>query len=157
MAYVDPADETEVRMVQIPGQELKRLKKESKAAREAEARIAAAERELAFYKAGVDLEHPAATYFVKGYEGEATPEAVKAEWVKLTGSTGEAKPDPAAEELAQMQDAADLVNGRGQIPTDKLAERNQKLAALSDGDRHYDEKFRAIMDEYGGIIGTLHS
>ena len=152
MTYVESTDEPEERMVQIPGGELKRLKKESKAARQYEAEKAAAERELAFYKAGVNLEHPIAAYFVKGYDGETTPEAVKAEWEKLTG---EAKPDPAAQEAAQMQEAADLVSGRGQIPTDKLAERNQKLAELSDTDRHYDEKFLRIMDEYGGITGSM--
>lgn len=43
-------------------------------AKEAEA----AQRELAFVKAGVDPDSAAAKYFVKGYDGELTPEAIRA-------------------------------------------------------------------------------
>jgi hypothetical protein len=42
-------------------------------AKEAEA----ATRELAFVKAGVDPDSAAAKYFVKGYDGELTPEAIR--------------------------------------------------------------------------------
>jgi hypothetical protein len=45
------------------------------------ARADAAERELAFAKAGVDLADPKLSYFVKGYSGELTPEAIKQEAV----------------------------------------------------------------------------
>jgi hypothetical protein len=38
----------------------------------------AAQRELAFVKAGVDPDSAAAKYFVKGYDGELTPEAIRA-------------------------------------------------------------------------------
>jgi hypothetical protein len=43
-------------------------------AKEAEA----AQRELAFVKAGVNPDSTAAKYFVKGYDGELTPEAIRA-------------------------------------------------------------------------------
>lgn len=43
-------------------------------AKEAEA----ATRELAFVKAGVNPDSAAAKYFVKGYDGELTPEAIRA-------------------------------------------------------------------------------
>ena len=43
-------------------------------AKEAEA----AQRELAFVKAGVNPDSAAAKYFVKGYDGELTPEAIRA-------------------------------------------------------------------------------
>ena len=42
-------------------------------AKEAEA----AQRELAFVKAGVNPDSAAAKYFVKGYDGELTPEAIR--------------------------------------------------------------------------------
>ena len=46
---------------------------------EAQAKEAeAAKRELAFVKAGVDPDSAAAKYFVKGYDGELTPEAIRA-------------------------------------------------------------------------------
>ena len=45
---------------------------------EAQAKEAeAAKRELAFVKAGVDPDSAAAKYFVKGYDGELTPEAIR--------------------------------------------------------------------------------
>ena len=46
---------------------------------EAQAKEAeAAKRELAFVKAGVDPESAAAKYFVKGYDGELSAEAIRA-------------------------------------------------------------------------------
>lgn len=45
------------------------------------ARADAAERELAFAKAGVDLADPKLSYFVKGYSGDLTPDAIKQEAV----------------------------------------------------------------------------
>ena len=46
---------------------------------EAQAKEAeAAKRELAFVKAGVDPDSAAAKYFVKGYDGELTSEAIRA-------------------------------------------------------------------------------
>jgi hypothetical protein len=40
--------------------------------------VEATKRELAFVKAGVDPDSAAAKYFVKGYDGELTPEAIRA-------------------------------------------------------------------------------
>jgi ribosomal protein L12E/L44/L45/RPP1/RPP2 len=34
-------------------------------------------REMAFIKAGVPMDNPVAKYFVKGYDGEVTPEAIR--------------------------------------------------------------------------------
>lgn len=55
----------------------KQLEKElaTKAAEAAEAQ--AAKRELAFYKAGIPLDSPMSSYFIKAYDGELTPEAIK--------------------------------------------------------------------------------
>lgn len=56
---------------------MRELEKQVKAfeakAKEAEA----AQKELAFVKAGVDLNNPAAKYFIKGYDGELTPESIR--------------------------------------------------------------------------------
>lgn len=45
-------------------------------------RGAAAERKLAFAEAGLPLNDPKLTYFIKGYDGEMTPEAITAEAAK---------------------------------------------------------------------------
>jgi hypothetical protein len=46
--------------------------------KEAVAAKAEAERKLAFVEAGIDLAAPGAKYFVKGYEGDLSPEAIRA-------------------------------------------------------------------------------
>jgi hypothetical protein len=46
-------------------------------------------RENAMLRAGVDMDHPAAAYFVDGYKGELDAEAIQKEWAKLA-------PPPAA-------------------------------------------------------------
>lgn len=56
---------------------LRKLEAENKALKEAVAAKAEAERKLAFVEAGIDLSAPAAKYFVKGYDGELTPEAIR--------------------------------------------------------------------------------
>lgn len=54
------------------------FRREQKARREAEEKAKQAERDLAFYRAGIDPSaDPKLSFFVKGYEGEATPEAIR--------------------------------------------------------------------------------
>ena len=57
---------------------MRKLEKELKAERAARAEAEAAKRELAFVKAGEPLDNPVAKYFIKGYDGEITPEAIRA-------------------------------------------------------------------------------
>jgi hypothetical protein len=64
-------------------------------AKEAEA----ATRELAFVKAGVDPDSAAAKYFVKGYDGELTPEAIRAA-AEEAGLIPSQKKEVAAEQQA---------------------------------------------------------
>jgi hypothetical protein len=59
---------------------LKAARDEAETAKQAaEERASAAERKLAFAEAGVPLNDPRSKYFVKGYEGELTAEAIQAE------------------------------------------------------------------------------
>lgn len=55
------------------------------------------QRERAFEKAGIDPADEKAAYFVKGYDGDLTPEAVKAEAVKIGLIAAEAAPEAPAE------------------------------------------------------------
>ncbi len=59
-------------------QQLKKLEKENKELAERAARADAAERKLAFAEAGINPKDPKMSYFVKGYEGEMDPDAIKA-------------------------------------------------------------------------------
>lgn len=57
---------------------MKQLEKEAKELRKQVAEFSVAQRELAFVKAGIDPASPQAKYFVKGYDGDLSPEAIRA-------------------------------------------------------------------------------
>ena len=57
---------------------MKQLEKEAKELRKQVAEFSATQRELAFVKAGIDPASPQAKYFVKGYDGDLNPEAIRA-------------------------------------------------------------------------------
>jgi hypothetical protein len=56
---------------------MKQLEKENREYKKMLAEAEAAQKELAFVKAGIDLTSPMAKYFVKGYDGELSPEAIR--------------------------------------------------------------------------------
>lgn len=56
---------------------MKELEAENKAFKQQQREIEEAKKQLAFVRAGVDPEDPAAKYFYKGYDGELTAEAIK--------------------------------------------------------------------------------
>jgi hypothetical protein len=68
---------------------MKQLEKETRDLRKQVAEAQAAQKELAFVKAGIDLNSPMAKYFVKGYDGELSPEAIRlaAEEAQLVAPT----------------------------------------------------------------------
>lgn len=70
----EPAQEPNPRTVTLSRKQIRSLEQKA-------ARADAAERELAFAKAGVDLADPKLSYFVKGYSGDLTPDAIKQEAV----------------------------------------------------------------------------
>ena len=57
--------------------QLKRLEKENADLRKQTASFAETQKKLAFIEAGVPLDSPMAKYFIKGYDGELTPEAIR--------------------------------------------------------------------------------
>jgi len=88
-------------------------------------------RENAMLRAGIDLDHPAASYFTAGYSGKLEVDDIKAEWEKIAGpppgtpATPPAVPgppvnadgsDPAV--VAQLQD---LQNQRNQLGNGAVA------------------------------------
>ena len=75
----------------------------------AEEKAVALERRIAFAEAGVPLSDPRAKYFVKGYEGELTAEAIQAEAATfgLTQAPASAIPEAERQALTTMGQAAD--------------------------------------------------
>lgn len=99
MSYVDDDDldeaEPEDRTVTLRRDQIRQLEKQAKTATEAQARAEAAERKLAFAEAGLSLSDPKMSYFVKGYDGELTAEAIT-EAATQAGFLGAPAPDDTA-------------------------------------------------------------
>jgi len=70
-------DETEETPKDPVRARMRQLEKELKAKEQALAEADAIKREYAFMKAGVPMDSPMSKYFVKGYDGEFTPEAIR--------------------------------------------------------------------------------
>lgn len=121
----------------------KQIEEQAAKAREAEARAAAAERQLAFAKAGLDLADPKMSYFVKGYDGEADPEKIRAAATEA-GFLGAPEPEVPTQELAQHQAAANLAASGTVEPPDSNAEYQGAMAQARSK-----EEVLALMDRYG--------
>ena len=91
-------DEDDQQHVGIPRKDLRALRDRSRKLDDAEKRAADAERKLAFAQAGIDLSDKRAGLFVKGYDGEHSPDAIKAAWEDLFGQPA---PPPDADLEAQ--------------------------------------------------------
>jgi hypothetical protein len=65
-------------VVQIPRSNIRALEKAAKAGQQAQAELAALRREMTFREVGIDPSNAAHKYFIKGYDGETTPEAIRA-------------------------------------------------------------------------------
>lgn len=92
----------------IHNAELRKLRKAAKEAEEWKQKVAEMERRETFALAGVPLDDPAARYFVRGYDGEMTPEAIKAAAVQARIIQA---PPTTPEEIAAHQAAANAAAG----------------------------------------------
>ena len=129
----DEQDGTEERDERTPA-EWAKLRKTEKARKDAEKEASDTKRELAFLKAGIPMDDPRMAYFVKGYDGDLTADAIKAQAVKdgfLTEQAPEKTPEQQAEEtqnaalLAAQQRQTLLAQGGlmvGEIPAEVVLE-----------------------------------
>ena len=110
----DPLDDEQVPQ---SDHEWARLRKESREAQKRaealEAQLAAANRESAMARAGVDLSDPRSKYFVKAYDGEESVDAIRAEWAQFSNTSGGAPQQPTEKDVTdaatmnRIQNAAD--------------------------------------------------
>jgi len=89
---------------------MKQLEKENAEARKLLAEADAAKRELAFVKAGIDLSSPMAKYFVKGYDGDLSPEAIRQAGVEAQ-LISPPEPSPLVEEAQAWNRTAKIAAG----------------------------------------------
>jgi hypothetical protein len=78
---------------------MKQLEKELQQSKQALAEAEALKKEMAFIKAGIPMDNPMAKYFVKGYDGEVSPEAIRT----------------AAEEAQLIQKAVDDAKAKSEV------------------------------------------
>lgn len=76
--YNDYSDDDQTESQSNPvRQRMKQLEKELREANKLIAASAEANKKLAFVEAGIPLNSPMAKYFIKGYDGDLTPEAIR--------------------------------------------------------------------------------
>ncbi len=123
------------REVAIHPAELRKLRKAEKEREELKAQLAEFQRRETFARAGIPLDDPAAKYFIKGYDGELTPEAIKAAAVEAKVISGD---QPTAAEIAGHTNAAAAAAGADPVGLGpnleaQLAElRNKRFAPGDD-------------------------
>jgi len=85
-------------------------RKQEKAVKQAQAEAAAAKREAAFLRAGINPDDTRLSYFVKGYDGDLTADAIKSAAVEA-GFIAPPPPDP--QQVQQQQDVGTLARVAG--------------------------------------------
>lgn len=154
-AQGNPIDTAESRMAQVPRKVIRKLEKEAEEGRKALAENEQLKRERAFVQAGIPLEDKRAAYFIAGYSGDQTAEAIRQEWNESFGAvSGGGASGVIDQELDALQRAQQLIGGAGAPAPDQLALRNAELAALSQTDPLYPQKFDAVMAKYGTPSGV---
>ena len=84
--------------------DIKSLRRAANGKKKLEQELANAKRELAFIKAGINPDDPKMRYFVKGYEGEMSAEAVREAALEAGFLTSQqSQPDPMKEAAAAAQ------------------------------------------------------
>lgn len=102
----------------VPRSQIRALEEKARKAGELETELAELKRRGAFSEAGINPADPKTKYFVKGYDGELTPEAIRAE----AEAAGLFAPPP-TEQRQQTQDS----------PTPQEMAAHARMAAASEG------------------------
>ena len=111
MSDYDDNDDLETTTDEAPKRNWRRdLEEQAAQAKQAAAEAEAAKRELAFLKAGIDLDSPGGKLLAKAYDGAPTVEAIKAAAVEYGVIQNEA-PAVSAEELAAHDRVANASAG----------------------------------------------
>lgn len=157
----DVEDDAQQDQAEADNAVIRNLREQAKGAKAAETRAAAAERELAFTKAGIDTDDPRQRYFFEGYKGELTADAIKAEATaagfigsantsepqgmtneerQTFAATGEAaaaphQPPPQADLYADLRGINPLRSG---VTPDQYAQQIAQIVATQGGDVAYE-------------------
>lgn len=115
--------------------DFKLLRKKADKADALERENAQIKRELAFTKAGITLDDPKMGYFVKGYDGELDPQAIREAAVEAGFIQQQAAPpDPAVEQAEYGQQRVMAASsGSEQAGTKEMVQHGMRQAAAEGG------------------------
>lgn len=120
----DPNDPGHAR---LPVDALRALRKAARERNDLEAQLNANSRELAFAKADLDHADPRLKYFIKGYEGDLTPEAIRTQ-AEADGFLKKMQQDPTPppganpREVQAQQRLARASSGANDTPAPELGD-----------------------------------
>ena len=136
--------------------ELRKLRKEQQRREELERKVAELERRDIFARAGIPIDDPGARYFVKAYDGELTPEAIKAAAIeaRILEVPGATPAEVAGHEAAQAAAAGGTPPTVAPDYQARLAELAKKRFAPSDdvGQKQHINDILALAKEAGARI-----
>lgn len=117
-------DETDARNVTLNRAAIRKMEKRAKDADAAEQRAVEAERRAAFAEAGIKLSDPKMSYFVKGYDGEMTADAITAAATEA-GFLAAPTDDSSSSDLEALDRVSNASGGSNSKPSG-----NEKVAGL---------------------------
>lgn len=142
---------------------IRQLREQAKRGREAESRAEAAERELAFARAGLDLSDSRMGYFVRGYDGDLTREAIR----EAAERDGFLNPPKTQEQVPSQEQQALERMGRvteqtaGEIYTEPSVDQDMR-ALYDQADREnwstdkFNEELTHFVQQHGGPVSRDH-
>lgn len=110
-------------------------------------------RELAFYRAGINMSDPKLTYFVKGYDGELDPDAIRAaaQDAGFIERPALSEAEQQAQASAQAADRVASAATNTAPPPASQADRQREYAeALATGGP---QALAALAAKYGPVVG----
>lgn len=128
-SYDEDDTQQDEKRISLSRDQIRGLETKAKQADASEARAAAAERELAFAKAGIDLNDSKLSYFRKGYEGDMEPDQIRAAAAEAGFIAPPGLPGANDELLAQQRIAN--AGSEGVAPADESALRDKMMNASS--------------------------
>ena len=128
--YDDNDDPQEAR---LSVEDLRALRQAKKERDELVTKFDAQNRELAFAKAKIDMDDPRTKYFVKGYDGELTPEAIRAQAEADGFFREESRQNNSQEDAGQQRIANASAGGSSSGPdlTQKLREAGSQEEVMA--------------------------
>lgn len=107
--------------VSLSTKDLRALRKASKERNDLTSQLQARDRELAFAKAKLDFDDPRLKYFIKGYDGDLTPEAIRAQ-AEADGFFQQQKQGTKPEDVKAQQRLAKASSGASETQAPELGD-----------------------------------